>query len=69
VSKKHGRIYRWYHGRMKSFDSPGVYGVYTEMHWTARRARKIVKFWNAHWPQIILCASGITTALVAIIKF
>lgn len=40
---------KWWHGEFKVDESPGIVAFYTEWHWTATVARRVVKFYLRHW--------------------
>jgi hypothetical protein len=69
-------LQRWYHGKteMLEFDNEPGSGVIifptfiTTYHWTARLARRAVKFYVAHWQFLWGTAIGLASLWVGILS-
>ena len=56
----------WWHGEVKTYDSPNLIGIYTERHWTSNLAHTLVDFYLKHWQWVWGTALAIVAILIAL---
>jgi hypothetical protein len=59
------RISDWWNGETKTYDVPGVFGVYTERHWTSDAAHALADFYLRHWQWLWGTAIAIALGILA----
>lgn len=60
------KIKSWWDGEIKSYDTPGVVGFYTERHWTSNNAHAILDFYLRNWQWIIGTIIAIILGVMAL---
>lgn len=59
-------IKKWYNGTYIHYESHAIIGGYTSYHWTAKIARRLVKFYFDNWKWIWTTGFFVLFALLKI---
>lgn len=60
------RLSKWWHGELKVWDTPGVFGFHTERHWTSTAARNVASFYMRHWQWVWSTLIALVALVVSI---